>query len=90
MNAYLLLGKLDDYHGEAVNPKHLSTWEIVVSGLHENYNPELDAQMKDGWLLGCGVRAQMGQRVGGVFFKVDMPALVHPPVHIRMCAVLCM
>ena len=47
MNAKILLGQFNDYHGEAVNPKHLSLWEIYVLGWHKNYNPELDAQQAD-------------------------------------------
>jgi hypothetical protein len=27
MAKYMVVGEFDHYHGEAVNPKHLSTWE---------------------------------------------------------------
>ncbi len=30
MQRFLLNGKFHEYHGEAVNPKHLSLWEIYV------------------------------------------------------------
>jgi hypothetical protein len=40
----ILEGRFEDYHGEAVNPRHLSMWERYVSGWHKQYNPELDRQ----------------------------------------------
>lgn len=39
---YILEGRFKEYHGEAVNPKHLSLWEIYVLGWHKQYNPEAD------------------------------------------------
>lgn len=38
-------GREDEYHGAAVNPKHLSVWERLM-GKGKYYNPELDYQMK--------------------------------------------
>ena len=35
-------GKAGDYHGIAVHPRHLSTWEIYVLKRHLAYDPELD------------------------------------------------
>lgn len=40
----ILEGRFNDYHGEAVNPKHLSLLEIYVYGWHKQYNPELDRE----------------------------------------------
>ncbi|GAX73083.1 hypothetical protein CEUSTIGMA_g536.t1 [Chlamydomonas eustigma] len=44
MQRCLLEGRFQDYHGEAINPRHLSLWEIYVQGWHKNYNPELDRE----------------------------------------------
>jgi len=44
MHRMLREGKFNDYHGEAINPRHLSLWEIYVQGWHKNYNPELDRE----------------------------------------------
>lgn len=41
-NRYLLAGKGDEYHGEAVNPRHLSTWERWM-GWSKSYDPSIDA-----------------------------------------------
>lgn len=38
----VLEGRFQDYHGEGVNPRHLSLWEIYVLGWHKQYNPEQD------------------------------------------------
>ena len=37
-----MLGKFDDYHGEAVNPKHLSMWEYRLLKWGDRYDPEQD------------------------------------------------
>lgn len=42
MQRCMLEGRFHDYHGEAVNPKHLSLWEIYVLRWHKQYNPEQD------------------------------------------------
>lgn len=44
MQRCILEGRFEDYHGEAVNPKHLSLIEIFVLGWHKQYNPELDRE----------------------------------------------
>jgi hypothetical protein len=33
MAKYMVANEFQHYHGEAVNPKHLSTWERCVFGL---------------------------------------------------------
>lgn len=38
----VLDGRLEDYHGDAVNPQHLSPFEIYVFGWHRNYIPPAD------------------------------------------------
>lgn len=43
---FVRIGKIDQYHGIAIHPRHLSNYEIYVLKRHKNYNPELDAQMK--------------------------------------------
>ena len=73
MNACLLLGKFDDYHGEAVNPKHLSLWEIYVSGWHKNYNRELNAQQ---------IESELKFDLAGPAFK-EVAAPVPPPPRAR-------
>ncbi len=35
MQRCVLEGRFQDYHGEAVNPKHLSPWEVYVLGWHK-------------------------------------------------------
>ncbi len=35
-------GRAGEYHGIAVHPRHLSTWEIWVLKRHLAYDPELD------------------------------------------------
>lgn len=47
MNRCILMGRFDDYHGEAINPKHLSLFEWGVLRWHRNYNPEKDAQQRE-------------------------------------------
>lgn len=42
MQRCILEGRFSDYHGEALNPKHLSMWERWVLKWHLQYNPELD------------------------------------------------
>ncbi|KAJ9505419.1 hypothetical protein QJQ45_027488 [Haematococcus lacustris] len=42
MQRYLLEGRFKDYRGEAVNPRHLSLWEIYVLGWHKQYDPVAD------------------------------------------------
>lgn len=47
MHKYALAGELHHYHGEAVNPRHLSPWEIYVLKWHKNYDPEADRRHKE-------------------------------------------
>jgi MFS family permease len=42
-NRYLLAGRGEEYHGEAVNPRHLSVWEKIM-GWHKSYDPVLDEE----------------------------------------------
>ena len=44
MQRCILEGRFKDYHGEAVNPKHLALIEIFIFGWHKQYNPELDRE----------------------------------------------
>lgn len=39
-------GRAEDYHGIAVHPRHLSTWEKYVLKRHLAYDPELDRAAK--------------------------------------------
>eukprot|EP00798_Chlamydomonas_sp_ICE-L_P032550 gene32550-17267_t len=40
MQHYVLEGRFQHYHGEAINPKHLSYWERRVLHWDKGYNPE--------------------------------------------------
>ncbi|KAG1670185.1 hypothetical protein FOA52_014961 [Chlamydomonas sp. UWO 241] len=42
MQRCLLEDRWDDYHGEAINPKHVSLFERFVLGWSKNYDPEAD------------------------------------------------
>lgn len=44
--AFLRAGRGQDYHGVAINPKHLSIWERYVGKVDRNYDPELDYQQR--------------------------------------------
>jgi hypothetical protein len=44
LQRYALEGRFREYHGEAMNPKHLSLWEVYVLRWGKKYNPELDRQ----------------------------------------------
>lgn len=44
--AMVMAGKEKEYHGVAVNPRHLSLWERVVLKRHLAYDPELDRAAK--------------------------------------------
>ncbi|WIA41970.1 hypothetical protein OEZ86_009273 [Tetradesmus obliquus] len=46
MAKYMLSNEFEHYHGEAVNPKHLSTWERYVLKWHRHYDPEMDRKHK--------------------------------------------
>lgn len=37
--AFMQQGRMHDYHGIAVHPRHLSLWEKWVLGLHKDYRP---------------------------------------------------
>lgn len=43
MAKYMVSGEFEHYHGEGINPKHLSTWERWVLKWHRHYDPALDA-----------------------------------------------
>lgn len=43
---YVMDGRAEEYHGVAVNPRHLSLWERLVNKRHLAYNPELDKAAK--------------------------------------------
>jgi len=65
----ILEGKFEDYHGEAVNPKHLSPFEIYVLKWHKNYNPQLDqvqfeTEIKQYALTVTDGKAQMARMKG--------------------------
>lgn len=44
--AFVREGRAKDYHGIAVNPRHLSLFERVVLKRHKAYDPELDRQSR--------------------------------------------
>eukprot|EP00955_Chlamydomonas_euryale_P090578 364556-Chlamydomonas_euryale.AAC.19 len=44
MQRCLLEGRWSSYHGEAINPKHLSLFERFVLGWGKNYNPDQDKE----------------------------------------------
>lgn len=44
MMRYMMEGRFKDYHGEAVNPKHLSVFEIYVQRWGKQYDPVLDKE----------------------------------------------
>jgi MFS family permease len=46
MAKYMLAGEFHHYHGEGVNPKHLSTWERWVWKWHQHYDPDMDQKHK--------------------------------------------
>lgn len=39
---YVIEGRIHEYHGVAICPRHLSLWERVVLKRHLNYDPEAD------------------------------------------------
>ena len=43
---YVVAGRIEEYHGVAVHPRHLSLYERVVLNRHRHYNPALDAQQR--------------------------------------------
>lgn len=43
--ALIMEGRGDEYHGIAINPRHLSLWERF-RGVGKNYNPELDYKQR--------------------------------------------
>ncbi|WPT13011.1 Putative inorganic phosphate transporter 1-12 [Picochlorum sp. SENEW3] len=45
LNRYLLAGKEKEYHGEAVNPKHMSLFEKML-GWHKAYDPVIDEEQR--------------------------------------------
>jgi hypothetical protein len=48
LQRYILEGRFKDYHGEAVNRKHLSFWEVYIQKWHLQYDPELDRKVCGG------------------------------------------
>jgi len=65
LQRYILAGKFSDYHGEALNRKHLSLWEIYVSKWHHQYDKELDRKAFEEEVLRLSVmpaaKAEMGR-----------------------------
>ncbi|GAX76179.1 hypothetical protein CEUSTIGMA_g3623.t1 [Chlamydomonas eustigma] len=61
MQRCILKGRFKDYHGEALNPKHLSLWEIYVQRWHLQYNPELDREMFEAEIKEFALTDTMGQ-----------------------------
>ena len=43
---YTREGREDEYHGLAVQPRHLSMYETYILQKHKHYNPDLDAKQK--------------------------------------------
>mgnify|MGYP002716174148 FL=1 len=43
---YVMNGRVEDYHGVAIHPRHLSLYERVVLKRNRYYNPALDRQQK--------------------------------------------
>eukprot|EP00882_Tetradesmus_deserticola_P019871 GHRQ01021415.1.p1 GENE.GHRQ01021415.1~~GHRQ01021415.1.p1 ORF type:complete len:188 (+),score=64.82 GHRQ01021415.1:177-740(+) len=46
MAKYMLAGEFEHYHGEGVNPRHLSTWERWVLKWDRHYDPGMDEKHK--------------------------------------------
>jgi len=44
--SFVRTGRVEEYHGIAIHPVHLSLWERWVLRRHRHYNPELDKQAK--------------------------------------------
>jgi hypothetical protein len=40
------VGRVNDFHGIAIHPRHLSWYERAVLKRHTNYDPELDRKTK--------------------------------------------
>eukprot|EP00878_Enallax_costatus_P033405 GHUV01036834.1.p1 GENE.GHUV01036834.1~~GHUV01036834.1.p1 ORF type:complete len:191 (+),score=44.17 GHUV01036834.1:1454-2026(+) len=47
MAKYMLTDEFEHYHGEAINPKHLSLYERVVLKWHKHYDPVMDEQHRE-------------------------------------------
>ena len=43
---YIREGREDEYHGIAINKKHLSLYESLILRKHKHYDPQLDYQQK--------------------------------------------
>lgn len=41
MQRYIMDGRFPEYHGEGVNPRHLSVWEQYVMGWGKQYDPHM-------------------------------------------------
>jgi MFS family permease len=57
MHRCVLEGRFHEYHGEAVNPHHLSLWEIYVQQWHKQYDPDLDRQQFEAEIKHYGLTA---------------------------------
>ena len=55
-----MAGTWAQYHGEAINPKHLSLWEVHVLGWAKNYDPKLDQEQKQAGVM-ASVKAAMAR-----------------------------
>ena len=68
--AFIRSGREHDYHGVAINRKHLSNWEVYVRKIHKNYDAELDYQqrveeMRHDWEQGQIRRAELEKEAHG-------------------------
>lgn len=61
--------RVNDYHGIAIHPRHLSLFERMVLGRHKNYDPELDKQAKIDELR--GLYQKMTEKTGKEEFGED-------------------
>lgn len=47
LHKYMLAGEFEHYHGEAINPRHLSLFERFALGWSKHYDPDMDAQHRE-------------------------------------------
>lgn len=43
----MITGHFAYYHGDGINPRHLSLWERYVMKWHRHYDPVMDAKHQD-------------------------------------------
>ncbi|KAG9245951.1 major facilitator superfamily domain-containing protein [Calycina marina] len=78
-------GRINEYHGVAIHPQHLSLWE-KFRGVHKNYNPELDHQkrvieLKSEWVEMIQEHHENEKNDQESFFDVEQ---FPPDVHAHM------